>query len=148
MIDGSSAAARVKPSSPLCSASDATQTTRLRGRRPGSQLGHRSWADPRKLLLYRFSKAVVWIYFKENLFAQPVAESRALHRYRQLWRAGRQSRVHTCSHGVSSLTGGLFSTLMYISPRVSSPQATGNAADYLIARYADGRLQFYYHFMM
>lgn len=38
--------------------------------------------------------------------------------------------------------------LMFISPRVSSPQATGNAADYLIVRYADGRVQFYFHFMM
>lgn len=36
------------------------------------------WDDPCKLLLYRFRKAVVWIYFKENVFAQPVAESRAL----------------------------------------------------------------------
>lgn len=28
-------------------------------------------------MLHRFRKAVIWIYFKENVFAQPVAQSGA-----------------------------------------------------------------------
>lgn len=31
----------------------------------------------RKLLLYSIKKTIIWIYFKENVLLQPVAESQA-----------------------------------------------------------------------
>lgn len=43
---------------------------------------------------------------------------------------------------------GLFQTLMFIPSSASSPQATENTMDYLIALYTDGRLRFHCHFMI
>ena len=107
------------------------------------------WADIHKLLLYSFKKTIIWINFKENVLLQPVAESWAwclLLLLTIVWK--QRGRVHTCSHGIKRLTGGLFLTLMFIPSSASSPQATENTVDYLIVLYTDGRLQFHCHFMI
>ena len=83
------------------------------------------------------------------MFLQPVAESKAwclLLLLTIVWK--QRGRVHTCSHGIKRLTGGLFLTLMFIPSTASSPQATENTVDYLIVLYTDGRLQFHCHFMI
>lgn len=81
--------------------------------------------DIHKLLLYGFMKALIWINFKENVLLQPVAESKAWCLLLLLTFVWKQSgRVHTCSHGIKRLTGGLFLTLMFIPSSALSPQAT------------------------
>lgn len=94
-------------------------------------------------------KTIIWIYLKENVLLQPVAESYArclLLLQTIVWK--QKGRNHTCSHGIKRLTGGLFLTPVFIPSCVLSPQATENTVDYLIALYTDGRLQFHCHFMI
>lgn len=84
MIDGSNTVAHLKLNPLLCSMSDAMKRYALQYASVSAtciqdskllglfKIGQYLW-DIHKLLLYSFRKTIIWIYFKENVFLQPVA---------------------------------------------------------------------------